>query len=243
MKPVGLTDPKTGRWPYAVRAAPPGEPPCRQSYNLVGFQNHLKYSSEQSVSSASSPALRTPPSSATARSTATPTSTPPRLLTETLQLKRPSRTSSSPASSPASKATPSPSPPACSPAATPQIFSPDGHTLRARPPSLSANGSLTHYITHCRRSNASQPANITFDLLPPLEEDLRKRIRDKKERHRIQCERALEAWRNWLPAGLPTPPPPQPPAAATTPERPSPSPRSPAAPPPPHAPLAAPPAI
>ena len=28
-----------------------------------------------------------------------------------------------------------------------------------------------------------QPANITFDLLEPLEEEMRKKIRDKKERH------------------------------------------------------------
>jgi methylenetetrahydrofolate--tRNA-(uracil-5-)-methyltransferase len=37
-------------------------------------------------------------------------------------------------------------------------------------------------------------------LLLPLEEDLRKKIRDKKERHRIQCERALTAWDQWLAA-------------------------------------------
>ena len=30
------------------------------------------------------------------------------------------------------------------------------------------------------------------------EEHLRKAIRDKKERHRIQCERALAAWDQWL---------------------------------------------
>ena len=32
----------------------------------------------------------------------------------------------------------------------------------------------------------------------PLEEELRRRIRDKKERHRMQCERGLDAWRAWL---------------------------------------------
>jgi methylenetetrahydrofolate--tRNA-(uracil-5-)-methyltransferase len=64
-------------------------------------------------------------------------------------------------------------------------------------PRASANGSLTHYITHAE-SKRFQPANITFDLLPPLEEDLRRRIRDKKERHRLQCERALTAWDQWL---------------------------------------------
>jgi methylenetetrahydrofolate--tRNA-(uracil-5-)-methyltransferase len=54
-----------------------------------------------------------------------------------------------------------------------------------------------HYITHSEARNF-QPANVTFDLLLPLEEDLRKKIRDKKERHRIQCERALAAWEQWL---------------------------------------------
>jgi methylenetetrahydrofolate--tRNA-(uracil-5-)-methyltransferase len=64
-------------------------------------------------------------------------------------------------------------------------------------PRTSANGSLIHYITHAE-SKRFQPANITFDLLPPLEDDHRRRIRDKKERHRIQCERALAAWDQWL---------------------------------------------
>jgi len=54
-----------------------------------------------------------------------------------------------------------------------------------------------HYITKAETRHF-QPANITFDLLLPLEEELRKKIRDKKERHRIQCERALEAWDGWL---------------------------------------------
>ncbi len=67
-----------------------------------------------------------------------------------------------------------------------------------------ANGSLTHYITHTE-SKKFQPANITFDLLPPLEEELRKKIRDKKERHRIQCDRALAAWNEWLNSSVQTP--------------------------------------
>ena len=66
-------------------------------------------------------------------------------------------------------------------------------------PRLSANGSLIHYISHAD-TKRFQPANITFDLLPPLEEELRKKIRDKKERHRLQCERGLSAWREWLSA-------------------------------------------
>jgi methylenetetrahydrofolate--tRNA-(uracil-5-)-methyltransferase len=68
-------------------------------------------------------------------------------------------------------------------------------------PRASALGSLVHYITHADPKDF-QPANITFDLLEPLEEELRKRIRDKKERHRLVCERSLaafDAWWNTIP--------------------------------------------
>jgi methylenetetrahydrofolate--tRNA-(uracil-5-)-methyltransferase len=34
-------------------------------------------------------------------------------------------------------------------------------------------------------------------LLEPLEEELRKKIRDKKERHRLVCERSLAAFDAW----------------------------------------------
>jgi methylenetetrahydrofolate--tRNA-(uracil-5-)-methyltransferase len=36
--------------------------------------------------------------------------------------------------------------------------------------------------------------NITFDLLPALE----KKIRDRKERHRLQCQLALKHFDEWL---------------------------------------------
>ena len=192
MKPIGLTDPKTGRWPYAVVQLRQ-ENLRADSYNLVGFQNHLKFGEQARV-------LRLIPGLENAtflrygqihRNTYI---NAPTLLTETLQLR-----------------------------AHPQIMiagqlsGVEGYTesiasglLAGRyaaalargeqptpAPRASANGSLTHYITHAE-SKRFQPANITFDLLPPLEEDLRRRIRDKKERHRIQCDRALAAWDEWL---------------------------------------------
>ncbi len=70
-------------------------------------------------------------------------------------------------------------------------------------PRASALGSLVHYITHADPKDF-QPANITFDLLEPLEEELRKKVRDKKERHRIVCERALDAFDGWW-AAVPRP--------------------------------------
>lgn len=48
MKPVGLTDPRTGRWPHAVvqlRA----ENRERTAYNMVGFQTRLKWPAQKEV--------------------------------------------------------------------------------------------------------------------------------------------------------------------------------------------------
>jgi methylenetetrahydrofolate--tRNA-(uracil-5-)-methyltransferase len=194
MKPVGLTDPKTGRWPYAVVQLRQ-ENLRADSYNLVGFQNHLKFGEQARV-------LRLIPGLENAsflrygqihRNTYI---NAPALLTETLQLREhPSILIAG------------------------QLSGVEGYTesiasgmLAGRyaaalavgetpvmAPRDSANGSLTHYITHAE-SKRFQPANITFDLLPPLEEELRRRVRDKKERHRLQCERALAAWDAWLAA-------------------------------------------
>ena len=194
MKPAGLTNPKTGRWPYAAVQLRQ-ENLRADSYNLVGFQNSLKYGEQARV-------LRMIPGLENAKFLRygqihrNNYIHAPSLLTETLQLKQH---------------------PGIMIAG--QLSGVEGYTesiasglLAGRyaaalargeqptpAPRLSANGSLTHYITHADPKKF-QPANITFDLLVPLEEDLRKRIRDKKERHRIQCERALEAWTKWLEA-------------------------------------------
>ncbi|MGC2499167.1 MAG: methylenetetrahydrofolate--tRNA-(uracil(54)-C(5))-methyltransferase (FADH(2)-oxidizing) TrmFO, partial [Acidobacteriaceae bacterium] len=60
-----------------------------------------------------------------------------------------------------------------------------------------ALGSLVRYVTEADPKRF-QPANITFDLLEPLDEETRRKVRDKRERHRIQCERALAAFEAWL---------------------------------------------
>jgi methylenetetrahydrofolate--tRNA-(uracil-5-)-methyltransferase len=192
MKPAGLTNPRTGKWPYAVVQLRQ-ENLRADSYNLVGFQNHLKFGEQARV-------LRLIPGLENAtflrygqihRNTYIHA---PTLLNESLQLKQhPSILIAG------------------------QLSGVEGYTesvasglLAGRfaaalargeqptpPPRITANGSLTHYITHAEGKHF-QPANITFDLLVPLEEDLRRKIRDKKERHRIQCERALAAWNEWL---------------------------------------------
>ena len=191
MKPAGLTNPKTGRWPYAAVQLR-SENLRADSYNLVGFQNHLKFGEQARI-------LRMIPGLERAkflrygqihRNTYINS---PTLLTETLQLKaRPDILVAGQLSGVEGYTE------SIAAGMLAGIFA--GELMAGRAPvaapRASAHGSLVHYICHAE-AKRFQPANITFDLLPPLEEELRKRTRDKKERHRIQCERALTAWSAW----------------------------------------------
>jgi methylenetetrahydrofolate--tRNA-(uracil-5-)-methyltransferase len=191
MKPVGLRDPRTGKTPWAVVQLRK-ENLRAESYNLVGFQNHLKFGEQARV-------LRLIPGLENARFLRygqihrNTYICAPALLDETLRLKK------APAILFAG-----------------QISGVEGYTesiatgllagiyaaALARGeepvpvPRASALGSLVHYITHADPKDF-QPANITFDLLEPLEEELRKKVRDKKERRRLVCERSLAAFDAW----------------------------------------------
>lgn len=48
MRPVGLDDPRTGRWPYALIQLRP-ENQYRTSYNLVGFQTRMAYPEQKRI--------------------------------------------------------------------------------------------------------------------------------------------------------------------------------------------------
>jgi len=188
MKPVGLRDPKNGRTPYAVVQLRQ-ENLRADSYNLVGFQNHLKFGEQARV-------LRLIPGLENAkflrfgqihRNTYINS---PALLTDTLQMREHPRV-----------------------IFAGQISGVEGYVeaiatgLMAgihaaalaenrqtlAPPRSSAFGSLTNYIAHAE-TRTFQPANITFDLLPPWPE----KIRDKKLRHQKQCELALQEFEGWL---------------------------------------------
>jgi methylenetetrahydrofolate--tRNA-(uracil-5-)-methyltransferase len=191
MKPVGLTDPKTGRWPYAVVQLRQ-ENLRADSYNLVGFQNHLKFGEQARV-------LRLIPgleNAAFLRYGQIHRNTyicAPELLSESLQLKQQPWLFFAGQLSGVEGYTES--------IATGLLAGLYAASLAkgvepVPAPRSSALGSLVHYITHAEVKHF-QPANMTFDLLEPLEEELRKKIRDKKERHRLQCERALAAFDAW----------------------------------------------
>ena len=188
MKPVGLADPLTGKRPWAVVQLRQ-EDLRAHSFNLVGFQNHLKFGDQARI-------LRMIPGLEDAeflrfgqmhRNTYI---NAPALLTPTLQLRAHPHT-----------------------LFAGQISGVEGYveaiatglmagmhaaalaagvTPRALP-RLTALGSLCHYISHAGAADY-QPANITFDLLPPLDDAAHRKLRhDKKARHAEICRRALEA--------------------------------------------------
>ncbi len=193
MKPMGLTDPRTGRRPYAVVQLRQ-ESLRTQSFNLVGFQNHLKFGEQARI-------LRLIPGLENAeflrfgqihRNTYI---NAPALLGPSLQLRT-----------------------------HPEVFfagqisGVEGYVeaiatgLMAgmhaaalatgedpRPlPRETALGSLCHYISSADPADY-QPANITFDLLPQLDEATRQKLRrDKQARHAEVCRRALSALEEYL---------------------------------------------
>jgi methylenetetrahydrofolate--tRNA-(uracil-5-)-methyltransferase len=188
MKPVGLKDPRTGRIPYAAVQLRQ-ENLRADSYNLVGFQNHLKFADQARV-------LRLIPGLENARFLRygqihrNTYINAPTLLTESLQMKRYPRVFFAG-----------------------QISGVEGYvesiatglmagvhaaalasgSIPVAPPRLTAFGSLVHYVAHAEAKNF-QPANITFDLLPPLAH----KVRDRQERHRQQCALALREFDVWL---------------------------------------------
>jgi methylenetetrahydrofolate--tRNA-(uracil-5-)-methyltransferase len=183
MKPMGLIDPRTGKRPYAVVQLR-SENARAGSYNLVGFQNHMRFGDQQRV-------LRMIPGLHNAeflrfgqvhRNTYI---NGPALLDRTLQLRT-----------------------------NPNIFFAgqicgvegyvesiatgliaglgaaalaSGQPVRTFPRETSL-GSLVTYVSGADPAHY-QPANITFDLLPKPEHV----IRDRKQRHTEVCRRALAA--------------------------------------------------
>lgn len=204
MKPVGLIDPRTGRQPFAVvqlRA----ENLRFSSYNLVGFQNHLKFPEQKRIMRLI-PGLENAEFLRLGQIHRNTYINSPRLLNPDLSFR-----------------------------SAPQIFvagqlsgvegyvecistgllaalalaaravvedagqEPGGAPHYTPPPRTTALGSLVHYITHASTTNY-QPANISFDLLAPIEGLPKAIARDKRARREKQCERALVDFGSWMEA-------------------------------------------
>lgn len=192
MKPKGLYDPRTNAEPYACVQLRQ-ENLMADAYGLVGFQNHLKYPEQARV-------LRLIPGLENAeilqygqihRNTFINS---PKILNETLATR-----------------------------ANPRLFfagqitGVEGYVeslatgwlaglnaarvLQDEPmltaPATSAIGALCRYVSNVETKNF-QPVNITFGLLEPLPVELRKKHRNKRERHMVQVEKALAEWDEFI---------------------------------------------
>jgi methylenetetrahydrofolate--tRNA-(uracil-5-)-methyltransferase len=183
MKAAGLPDPRTGRWPYAVVQLRQ-ENQRADSYNLVGFQNHMRFGDQARVFRLI-PGLENAEFLRFGQMHRNTYINSPALLCPTLQLKSASRIFFAGQISGVEGYVEA--------IATGLIA---GRNAAMEPvvfPRETALGSLCHYITQADPENF-QPANITFDLLPPLD----RRIRDKKERHAAVCRRAEQAFEEFL---------------------------------------------
>ncbi|MDR1726522.1 MAG: methylenetetrahydrofolate--tRNA-(uracil(54)-C(5))-methyltransferase (FADH(2)-oxidizing) TrmFO [Acidobacteriota bacterium] len=192
MKPVGLDDPRTGRRAYAAVQLRL-ENQMADSYNLVGFQNHLKFPEQRRVFRMI-PGLEGAEFLRFGQIHRNSYIHAPRLLGTTLQAK-----------------------------ARPDLFFAgqlcgcEGYVEAvatgllaganaarvarglqpATPPEATALGSIARYLA--APQGDFQPANITFGLMTGAPAEILA-IRDKKERRRAQTRHALDTLRRWMDA-------------------------------------------
>jgi len=187
MKPVGLVDPRTGRRPYAVVQLRQ-ENLRADSYNLVGFQNHMRFG-EQARMFRMIPGLERAEFLRYGQIHRNTYINGPALLDATLQLRTRAGVFFAGQVSGVEGYVES--------IATGLIAGRHAGEMAAggKPrafPRETALGSLCAYVSGADATNY-QPANITFDLLPQFDEPTRHRFRhDKKARHEKVCKRALE---------------------------------------------------
>ena len=192
MKPKGLPDPRTGAEPWACVQLRQ-ENLMADAFGMVGFQNHLRYGEQARVLSLI-PGLQDADFLQFGQIHRNTFINSPKILNETLA------THSNPRLFFAG-----------------QITGVEGYVesvatgwlaglnavrvLRDQPlltaPSTSAIGALCRYVSNVETKNF-QPVNITFGLLEPLPVELRKKHRNKRERHLVQVDRALADWDEWL---------------------------------------------
>jgi methylenetetrahydrofolate--tRNA-(uracil-5-)-methyltransferase len=187
MKPMGLEDPRTGRRPYAVVQLRQ-ENLRADSFNLVGFQNHMRFP-EQARVFRMIPGLERAEFLRYGQIHRNTYINAPALLTSTLQLRSHPRVFFAGQISGVEGYVESIATGLVAGRHAAEMAS--GAEIRTFPRET-AIGSLCAYVSGADARNY-QPANITFDLLPSLDEPTRLRFRhDKKARHAEVCRRALE---------------------------------------------------
>lgn len=192
MKPKGLPLPSTGKEPYAAVQLRQ-EDLMADAFSLVGFQNHLRYGEQKRILQLI-PGLENCDVLQYGQIHRNTFINSPQILTETLQTKK-----------------------------NPKLFfagqitGVEGYIesvgtgwlaglnaariLRNEEmltaPTTSAIGALCRYVSNVETKNF-QPVNITFGLLEQPSLEIRKKYRNKRERHNIQVEMSLNDWNEWL---------------------------------------------
>jgi len=183
LKPVGLTDPRTGKTPYAVVQ-------LRQDnaagtlFNMVGFQTHLKWGEQKRVFSLI-PGLEHAEIVRYGVMHRNTFINSPLLLKPTYQLKKRDDLFFAGQMTGVEGYVES--------AASGLIAGINAANLARGldpvvPPRETAIGSLAHYITETDHRHF-QPMNANFGLFPPLAD----RVRDKQKRNEMLAQRALQA--------------------------------------------------
>jgi methylenetetrahydrofolate--tRNA-(uracil-5-)-methyltransferase len=183
MKPMGLIDPRTGRRPYAAVQLR-RENLRADSFNLVGFQNHLRFPEQKRVMRLI-PGLENVEFLRFGQIHRNTYINSPALLSATLQLRsRPNVFFAGQISGVEGYVE------SIATGLAAGLFAADlAHGRAPEPfPRETALGSLCHYVSHADPKDY-QPANIAFDLLPPLATP----IRDREQRHARICQTALTA--------------------------------------------------
>ena len=188
MKPVGLTDPRTGKRPHAVVQ-------LRQDnaagtlYNLVGFQTNLKWD-EQRLVFRMIPGLEEAEFVRYGVMHRNTYINSPVLLEPTFECKKRAGLFFAGQITGVEGYVESAASGLMAGINAVRVVA--GQDLLVFPPET-AHGALAHYITTADPRHF-QPMNVTFGLLPPPEE----KIRDKKEKNRRLAQRALNALGDFL---------------------------------------------
>ena len=186
MKPVGLTDPRTGRRPYAVVQLRP-ENAAKSTLNLVGFQTKLAYGEQERVFRLI-PALHAAEFTRLGSIHRNTFVNAPRVLSERLELvSRPGTYLAGQITGVEGYVESA----ACGLWLGTQLGARIGKGVElAPPPVVTALGAL---LGHLRTpAKKFQPSNVNFGLTPPLEEKMK-----KANRKLAYPQRAQQAFATW----------------------------------------------
>jgi methylenetetrahydrofolate--tRNA-(uracil-5-)-methyltransferase len=187
MKPVGLVDPRTNRIPYAAVQLRQ-ETVRADSFNLVGFQNHLRFGEQERVFRMI-PGLEQAKFLRLGQIHRNTFINSPRLLKPTLQAR------SNPNVLFAGQISGVEGYVECIAtgllAGLNAVRLASGDSLLV-PPRTTAIGSLIHYLVSADPENF-QPENINFGIMPPPQPCQENKRMGKKEKHLLQAQQALKA--------------------------------------------------